>query len=134
MFAKADQAGETDKARELKMEMATFRGTSNELASKPSFNNLRSEAALWEDLEEWERMEAALRQAVKHFANDADPKKDIKKAVLPDLGLALLKQERLPEAFQVLDPLVDKDPKHQGEDVLDPDGALVALGQRLGQG
>jgi len=110
ILAKAKKAGDEGRVRELKFQMATYKGFANDMASTPSFNNLRIEAGLWEDLGEWERMERALRLAVKGFENDPDPKKDIKKRVLPDLGLALLKQKRLPEAFQVLDPLIDKDP------------------------
>ena len=105
-----EKAGNDKLALKFKGQMAEFRSIANDLDSTPSYTNLRIEAELWSQLEDWERMERALRMAVKHFKDDPDPSYDITKSILPDLGLALMNQKRLPEAYEVLDPLIEKDP------------------------
>jgi hypothetical protein len=117
----ADKAGDADRSRALKKEMAHYVHVSNATASEPSFPSLRVEAALWLELSDWAAAEKALRATLQAFGGKADKAADIERFVQPDLGEALLGQKRVPEAFAVLDPLVPKDPA----DPRKPSGAVV---------
>ena len=110
---------DAEKADRLRAERAQYLNLANEASTKPSFSGLRNESSLWVELEEWEKAEAALRKLVAAFGKDDARAKDMQRFVLPDLGLALLEQKRVPEALEVLDPLVpdpdDKDdPRRPG--------------------
>jgi len=102
----ADAAGRADDARALETRMAEYMSIYNGLASTPSFNNLRTESNLWMELESWAEAERVLANLLQVFGEDPAQREAIEKYVKPDLGTALLRQKRVPEAFQVLDPLV----------------------------
>jgi tetratricopeptide (TPR) repeat protein len=98
--------GDAARTAEITRQMAEFLHTYNELTPKPDFTFLRVESRLWMELEEWEKAEEALRLIVQAFADDASKAKDLELYVLPDLGESLLAQKEVPQAFEVLDPLV----------------------------
>ncbi len=104
----AAQAGDKARSQALEKEMAHYMHVSNEVASEPNFGNLRVEAALWLALGEFVAAEATLRATIKACEGKPERDGDLEKFVLPDLGEALLGQKRVPEAFEVLDPLVPK--------------------------
>lgn len=106
---KKTKAGDKDGALALKREMVEYMRVSNATASEANFGNLRIESALFLELGDFERAEAALRATLKAFEGKADRAADLEKFVKPDLGEALLGQKRVPEAFAFLDPLVPKD-------------------------
>jgi tetratricopeptide (TPR) repeat protein len=106
---KAEKAGDLAQSRALEQEMAHQVRVSNRTATEPSFANLRVESTLWLDIGDWKAAEETLTATVKAFEADAARAEDLEKFVLPDLGRALLGQQRVPEAFAVLDPLVPKD-------------------------
>jgi tetratricopeptide (TPR) repeat protein len=107
-------ANDSENALSLRRQMAEFIRISNSLTSKPSFQNLRTETSPWIELEEWEKGEAAARQTLS-FASDPARAADMDKRVLPDLAHCLLMQRRVPEAFEVLDPLVPDPEPAKGE-------------------
>jgi tetratricopeptide (TPR) repeat protein len=115
----AEQAGDTATAMALKQEMAEYMRISNETASSPAFNNLRLESTLWLELENWTEAERVLRRTMTAF--EKTEKENVERFVLPDLGHALLGQERVPEAFAILEPLVPKD----DSDTRKPSSSLV---------
>jgi hypothetical protein len=121
---KAEQEASNDpaKARALKKEMARYLRLSNRAASEPSFANLRCEAALWLELEEWVTGEETLRSTLGIFEKKPERATDLERFVKPDLGAALLGQRRVPEAFAVLDPLIPKD----ASDTRKPSAGVVA--------
>ena len=100
-----EEAGDTAGSLALKEEMVGYKHEQNELAKEPNFGNLRAESTLWIDLGRWKEAEAVLRTLEASFPGNPD----VELFVLPDLGLVLLEQKRVPEAFAVLDPLIPKD-------------------------
>ncbi len=117
----AEKAGDQARARTLQQEMAQYVRVSNRVATDPNFNNLRVESTLWLALGEWESAEETLRLTLKVSEGKAERAGDIEKYVHPDLGEALLGQKRVPEAFEVLDPLVPK----TDADTRKPSGVVV---------
>jgi len=105
----AEKAGETERSIALKKEMAHYIHVSNETSSDPSFGALRVESSLWLELQEWAKAEEVLRATLAASKDKKDRADDLERFVLPDLGEALLGQKRVPEAFEVLDPLVPKE-------------------------
>lgn len=106
---KKTKAGDTAGARAIKAEMAEYMNVSNATASEPNWGNLRIESSLYLELGQWVESEAALRKTLAAFEGKADRAADLERLVKPDLGEALLGQKRVPEAFEILDPLVPKD-------------------------
>ena len=106
--AKAEESGDTETSQALKSEMATYMHLYNETAKNPGYGTLRNESTLWKDLGRWTEAEAVLRKMLAKFEGDPERAEDLEKFILPDLGLALLEQKRVPEAFEVLDPLIPK--------------------------
>jgi tetratricopeptide (TPR) repeat protein len=104
---KARKSGDEVTADAFKVQMAEYMHLSNELAPEPKYDNLRKESSLWVDLGRWVEAQAVLEQIVAGFEGDSEI--DLGKHVLPDLGLALLEQQRVPDAFRVLDPLVPRE-------------------------
>lgn len=90
---------------------------SNTLNSKPPYSDLRYEAGHWMELENWTEAERCLRQTSKLFANSTDEKerKGWFKNVQPDLGEVLIAQGKLPEALEVLRPLIPPVKTPEGE-------------------
>jgi tetratricopeptide (TPR) repeat protein len=106
----ATKAGDAKRADELRGKMAEYLRASNQIAETPKFQNLRSEATLWIELGRPHEAEATLRRTLTLFQSDAQSERDVQRYVLPDLGAVLLAQKRVPEAFQVLEPLVPAEP------------------------
>jgi len=106
---KLAKAGDKQGSLALKRDMVEYMRVSNATASEPNFGNLRIESALFLELGDFERSEAALLATMKAFEGKADRAADLEKFVKPDLAEALLGQKRVPEAFAILDPLVPKD-------------------------
>ncbi len=103
-------AGDADRAHELLRKMAEYMNISNSLTAEGVFSNLHKETSLWIDLEEWANAETAARRAI----DTAGPEEEdtVTKHLMPALGLGLLRQKRVDEAFEILDPLVpDPDDK-----------------------
>ena len=105
--AAATEAGDAAKSLALKEQMVDYVSLYNELASQPTYGILRAESSLWIDLGKFEEAEATLRKIVATF--EGSNPDDITTHVLPDLGLALLEQQKVPDAYAVLDPLIPKD-------------------------
>lgn len=105
----AAQAGDSARSTALKQEMARYVHVANEVASEPDFSRLRIESTLWLELGQFVEAESALRKTIQASEGKPERAGDLEKFVLPDLGEALLGQKRVPEAFEVLDPLVPKD-------------------------
>ncbi len=105
----AGRSGDAARALALKREMAGYMRVSNQTAADPSFGNVRIESSLWLELGAWTEAEAVLRRTLQLFQGQAERTEELGKFVLPDLGAALLGQQRVPEAFEVLDPLVPKE-------------------------
>ncbi len=103
----AQEAGEADRVRALTTDMATFLEIGNSLSSEPSFANLRRESAHWMELREWEKAEADLRRLVDLFGDDPEEAESVDKYVRPDLGKALLQQQKVEDAVAYLKPLID---------------------------
>lgn len=122
-YEAATAANEAERAQELRLQMAEFIKISNDLSAKPSFVNLRTETALWIELGVWEHGESSARKTLV-FENDPTLAADLDKYVRPDLAQCLLEQHRVPEAFELLDPLVpDPDVKEDDRKVA---GAVTA--------
>lgn len=101
--------GSAERAQQLVV-MAELMRTSNRLNSNPSYGDLRRESGHWIDLQNWSEAERVLRKTSKKFEGDAATRKGWHMNVQPDLGLVLLEQDKLPEALEVLRPLIP-DPK-----------------------
>jgi TolA-binding protein len=86
--------------------MAELMKTDNGLASTPTYRKLRNESEHWMDLENWEEATRALDATVKAFASDESQATGLNTYVRPDLGFCLVKLGRLPDALEVLRPLV----------------------------
>jgi hypothetical protein len=117
----AATAGDQERSRALKGEMARYMQLANSTASQPAFANLRLESSLWLEAGDWVAAEQSLRTTVQKFQGKPEQAADLERFVLPDLGAALLGQKRLPEAFQVLDPLIPR----EASDTRKPASALV---------
>jgi tetratricopeptide (TPR) repeat protein len=120
---KAAQAGEGGRTSELTREIVGYLKISNEVGGAPSYGNLRAESLLWIELGEWEEAETVLRRILQLFEGDRDLQKDLEAYILPDLGLCLLEQKRVPDAFEILAPLVP-DPTDRS-DARKPSAAVV---------
>ena len=112
-FDLAVEAEDVAKQDELRPDMAEMISLSNSLEATPAYNNLRAETNLWIELGQWEKVEAAARRTLETYPDEAEK---LRKFVLPDLGLALLRQHRVEEAFEVLDTIVpDPDSAEKGQ-------------------
>lgn len=104
--AQAQAAGEPERARALKQQMAEYRRAANSLATTLSYASHRLETKLWLELGLWTEAERSLRRLIELFSKDPERAGDVESHVQPDLAGCLLAQHRVPEAFQLLDPLV----------------------------
>lgn len=86
--------------------MAELMKTSNRLDDSPTYGSLRREALHWVDLANWTEAERVLRKMSKRFADDPAQRENWYMRIQPDLGLALLEQDKLPEALEVLREVV----------------------------
>ncbi|MFT5688731.1 MAG: tetratricopeptide (TPR) repeat protein [Planctomycetota bacterium] len=111
-YTAAEAAGTVDALPKLRRDMAEMISLSNSLQSTPAWDNMRRETSLWSELEEWELAEAIARRTAEVHA---DRDEDLRRHVIPDLGHALLRQKRVAEAFEALDPIVpDPDSETKG--------------------
>ncbi len=78
----------------------------NQNTANPSFVNLRRESKLWMELEAWDKAEVTLTKIRAKFAS-GDSAAEVSRYVLPDLGTALVKQDKLKQCAEVLAPLVE---------------------------
>ncbi len=101
---KAEAAGDAETVATLEAEMADYVHLFNQLSPRATYGTRRQESELWISLGKWAEAEAVLRDIQ---TKDAD-RDDLGKFALPDLGLALLEQKKINDAFAVLDPLVPK--------------------------
>lgn len=99
---------ETDEAKRkvLLREMAENLQTLNRTSPKPSFINLRRESVHWVELAEWATAEEVLKRIRTVFGMDPTYAADMPKFVLPDLGVALMRQYKVQEAADVIVPLM----------------------------
>jgi hypothetical protein len=95
------------KAKALQAKMAEYLEFANQNSSTPSFNNLRRESQLWRDLERWPKAEALLRKLEEKYESGPNAA-DVQKYVLPDLGVACFKQQKMQDAVDILGPLVEQ--------------------------
>lgn len=86
--------------------MAELMKTSNRLDDSPTYGSLRREALHWIDLANWTEAERVLRKMVKRFADDPAQRENMYMRIQPDLGLALLEQDKRPEALEILREVV----------------------------
>jgi hypothetical protein len=100
----AEQDPQRKKA--LLRKMAQNLQTLNKTSSTPKFANLRKESKHWVDLEEWTTAEDLLRRILDLFGSVAENAEDIDKFVKPDLGRALIAQDKTRDATAVLEPLM----------------------------
>ncbi|HTF90268.1 MAG TPA: hypothetical protein VK843_17770 [Planctomycetota bacterium] len=101
------EPAEEAKAKALLLKMAQYLEFANQNASTPTFKNLRAESQLWMELEDWAKAEALLVKLKDKFSSGPDAE-DVTKYVLPDLGIAYFRQQKMKEAVEVLGPLVDE--------------------------
>lgn len=99
------------KKKALLREMAENLQTLNRTSQKPQYRNMRPESRHWMDLGEWAIAEELLKRIQTQFGADPASADDLLKVVLPDLGEAILMQQRPEEAMAVLKPLVAEDAK-----------------------
>jgi len=81
---------------------------SNTVEKKPKYNDLRFETGHWTELMNWPEAERSLLQTSKLYAETTDAKERSGwfRNVQPELGHVLIAQGKLPEALEVLRPLV----------------------------
>lgn len=116
----AAKAGEVDRARQLLLEMAQLLEYGNKADPNPSAGNLRQEAIHWMDLHEWAKAEASLTRFLSRFGNDPAQADTIAKFVRPDLAHALLEQNKVAQAHEILIELTRvQDPKPTKRTVVD---------------
>jgi len=105
-YEEASKANDAGTAQGLLARMADNLRQANAGGATPSFANLRRESQHWMDLGNWTEAERVLRDIERLFGEDAERAKDLVSYVRPDLGRALLRQRKVPEALAVLAPLV----------------------------
>jgi len=104
-----EKDGDADGAMGFRTEQAHYTQIDNQLASSPAFANLRAESKLWLEVGHWSSAEKVLNRIFQVFGNEPERADDMTNFILPDLGWALLEQKRVPEAFDILDPLIPRD-------------------------
>ncbi len=126
----AQRNAESDEAkrRRLLVEMAENLQTLNRTSPKPSFANMRRESTHWVELGEWAKAEDLLKRIRLQFASDASAEETMLKGVLPDLGLALVRQYKVQEAAEVLAPLNAKDAKYKATKLIAANYARALTG------
>lgn len=103
----ATTPAELAKAKAALRKMADYLEIGNLNAAAPAFSNLRRESQLWMDLGEWAKAESLLRKIVSKFSS-GESADQIAPYIVPDLGLALFRQDKLKECADLLAPLVDE--------------------------
>ncbi|MEW6073410.1 MAG: tetratricopeptide repeat protein [Planctomycetota bacterium] len=106
LLAAAEKAGDTAQVLDVKRQMADLMCRSNASDASPSYQNLRTEATLWMDVQDWAKAEAAGRRSVQAAGKDPASQANIEKFALPDLGRCLLRLKRVQEAYDILSPLI----------------------------
>jgi TolA-binding protein len=108
--------------------MAELKKTENGLIASPDYLKLRSESGHWRDLGEWEEAARVLRVTADAFAEDTERRPSIYKFALPELGEALINLDRLPDAIEVLRPLIPptKTPEGEPEPEFKPSGKSIS--------
>lgn len=91
---------------ELTREMALLMETSNKITNKPSFDNLRAESRLWEELANWDKCVPVLEKLVTKYGDDPERATDMVVYIKPDLAHGYLEQQRVAEANAILSELV----------------------------
>jgi hypothetical protein len=86
-------------------EMAEHLHRANQTSSA-SFANLRRESQHWSELERWAEAEESLTKILTRFADDPEQAAGIESFIKPDLGIALIKQQKMDAAKAILNPLV----------------------------
>lgn len=94
----------------------------NSLDDAPSFSMLRIESRLWIELERWEKALATLERINTAFADDEENAENLVTFVRPDLGVVYIQLDRLPEAHEILAPLV---PEPDDADAQPPSSDVV---------
>jgi TolA-binding protein len=107
----------TPERTQLLEALADLISTSDRISPKPAYKDLRYEAGHWIELERWAEAETALRQTVKFYADSKNTteRKGYYKNVLPDLGKVLIAEGKLPDAVEVLRPLIPPVKTPEGE-------------------
>lgn len=100
------EPADSAQAKAYQLTLAELMRTSNRLDDKPSYSDLRRESGHWLDLGNWTEAERVLRRTSKAYEGDKATRDGWYKNVQPDLGLVLLKQNKLPDALEVLRPLI----------------------------
>ncbi len=100
-----DAAASEEEKTQLLREMAGFLKIANSILS-PDFKRLRYESLHWLELGEYGEAERVLSALSSQFATDASHAADLTSKVLPDLGAALLENNKVEEAKAILAPLV----------------------------
>jgi outer membrane protein assembly factor BamD (BamD/ComL family) len=99
-----DAESDPNKKRAMLREMAENLQVANRAAGELKYPNLRREADHWLELGEWATAEEVLVRLRDSFGA-SEPDK-LRAYVLPDLGLALVEQQKVGEAAEVLRELV----------------------------
>lgn len=99
-----EQSTDAAKRQQLERDMATLLQTSNG-ASSPDYAKLRSESNHWMNLGEWADAERALRRLQTGFG-EGKRAEEVEKYILPDLAHALLEQQKVSEAYVILNDLM----------------------------
>ncbi|MDF1800840.1 MAG: hypothetical protein P1V81_16825 [Planctomycetota bacterium] len=129
LYSAIAPTGKDEPSAPVLRKMAELMAIANSLSSSPAYSDLRRESGHWIDLGEWETAEATLRKTSKAFANSTDPdeRKGWHRNVQPDLALVLLEQGKLPEALDVVRPLIPpvKTPEGEPDPEFRPTAATV---------
>jgi tetratricopeptide (TPR) repeat protein len=121
-----DQA--TPEYKDLAGRMAKTLSLSNRLSAQPEFGALRSEANLWFDLSQTEKALALFERIVREHGDSGDQnvQKLMVSNVFPRQAECLMSLRRVPEAFAILNSLVDDPDQRGGRSVAPSTVALYA--------
>lgn len=115
-----EEATDPEVKRRLLREMAEHLDRANSLSASPSYSNLRAESRHWFDLGEWAKAAEVSREIVERWGQDEEQQDNLRQYVLPDLGHALLRQQKVADAKAVLQDLaLDEENLAQKQTVLD---------------
>jgi hypothetical protein len=103
----AEDNDDLEGANKTLREMADLLEFANSKAVKFSFKNTRTEASHWYDLGEYEKAEEVMRELIKRPTDDPKEQNTINSYVRPELAQALLAQQKVAEALEILRDLMD---------------------------
>jgi hypothetical protein len=105
----AEDNADLEGANKTLREMADLLEFANSKAVKFSFKNTRTEASHWYNLGEYEKAEKVMRELIKRPTEDPKELNTINSYVRPELAQALLAQQEVAEALEILRELMERE-------------------------